>query len=143
MAQDNVINKAARSIWVILEKKVSTCIQEQIVIQNWRQVIGTMFRFSVFLIVIFSISGCVSRCSPTIEISPVRPSKTKRWMERLYNGESATDGEVLVLNHRSCEMIADELYEKISQNTLAHLLRLMLSKTAKTAVPIYYSKPRC
>jgi hypothetical protein len=38
----------------------------------------------------------------------------KRWMERLYNGSSTSESEVLVLNHRSCEMIADELYEKIT-----------------------------
>src|SRR6056297_2498642 len=38
----------------------------------------------------------------------------KRWLERLYTEQGTTDGDVLNLNHRSCEMIADELYEKIS-----------------------------
>lgn len=32
----------------------------------------------------------------------------KRWLEKLYNTNT------LELNHKSCEMIADELYDKIS-----------------------------
>ena len=32
----------------------------------------------------------------------------KRWLERLY------DDSVIELNHKSCEMIADDLYEQIS-----------------------------
>ena len=31
----------------------------------------------------------------------------KRWLERLY------DDSVIELNHKSCEMIADDLYEQI------------------------------
>ena len=35
----------------------------------------------------------------------------KRWLEELYNGEQA----VLQLDHKSCEMMSDELYDMISK----------------------------
>ncbi len=34
----------------------------------------------------------------------------KRWLEKLYNSEQA----VLSLDHKSCEMMSDELYDMIS-----------------------------
>ena len=65
----------------------------------------------------------------------------KRWMERLYNGESATDGEVLVLNHRSCEMIADELYEKISAKYPGRFVEIDVAEDGENGCSIYYPKP--
>ncbi len=48
----------------------------------------------------------------------------KRWLERLYNStgtsdkgseaEGSTDAEVLLLDYKSCEMISDELFDKIA-----------------------------
>ena len=35
----------------------------------------------------------------------------KRWLEKLYNSEQA----VLSLDHKSCEMMSDELYDMISK----------------------------
>ena len=35
----------------------------------------------------------------------------KRWLESLYNGQ----GAVLSLDHKSCEMMSDELYDIISK----------------------------
>jgi hypothetical protein len=35
----------------------------------------------------------------------------KRWLEKLYNSEQA----VLSLDHKSCEMMSDELYDTISE----------------------------
>ena len=35
----------------------------------------------------------------------------KRWLEKLYNSEQA----VLSLDHKSCEMMSDELYDTISK----------------------------
>jgi hypothetical protein len=35
----------------------------------------------------------------------------KRWLEELYNGDQA----VLQLDHKSCEMMSDELYDTISK----------------------------
>jgi len=48
----------------------------------------------------------------------------KRWLERLYNNsgtssegskeEGSADSEVLLLDYKSCEMISDELFDKIA-----------------------------
>ena len=48
----------------------------------------------------------------------------KRWLGRLYNStgtsdkgseaEGSTDAEVLLLDYKSCEMISDELFDKIA-----------------------------
>ena len=60
----------------------------------------------------------------------------KRWLERLYSGagantthstggsekQSTTDSEVLILDYKSCEMIADELAEFILETlSLIHI----------------------
>jgi hypothetical protein len=53
----------------------------------------------------------------------------KRWLERLYSeganntgettdgsqGQSSTNSEVLLLDYKSCEMISDELFDKIAE----------------------------
>jgi hypothetical protein len=39
----------------------------------------------------------------------------KRWLENLYSGTGPyNEGRVLELNHKSCEMIADDLYIQIA-----------------------------
>lgn len=46
----------------------------------------------------------------------------RRWLESLY-----TDGS-LELNHRSCEMLAEELYEKISERYPGMEVRIDISE---------------
>ena len=65
----------------------------------------------------------------------------KRWMERLYSGASETDGEVLVLNHRSCEMIADELYEKISAKYPGRFVEIDVAEDGENGCSIFYPRP--
>lgn len=62
----------------------------------------------------------------------------KRWMERLYNGASETEGEVLVLNHRSCEMIADELHEKISAKYPGRFVEIDVAEDGENGCQIVY-----
>ena len=64
----------------------------------------------------------------------------KRWMERLYTTESTSDGEVLVLNHRSCEMIADELYDKISAKYPGRFVEIDVAEDGENGCSIYYPK---
>ena len=65
----------------------------------------------------------------------------KRWMERLYNGQSSSDGEVLVLNHRSCEMIADELHEKITAKYPGRFVEIDVAEDGENGCSIYYPRP--
>ena len=62
----------------------------------------------------------------------------KRWLERLYS--NSAEGEVLVLDHRSCEMIADELYEKISTKYPSRFVEIEVSEDGENGCQIYYPK---
>ena len=62
----------------------------------------------------------------------------KRWLERLYS--NSAEGEVLVLDHRSCEIIADELYEKISTKYPSRFVEIEVSEDGENGCQIYYPK---
>ena len=62
----------------------------------------------------------------------------KRWMERLYSG--ASKDEVLVLDHRSCEMVADELYDKISTKYPGRFVEIDVAEDGENGCSIYYPK---
>ena len=78
----------------------------------------------------------------------------KRWLERLYSGHSnstgtdsggskessATDSEVLLLDYKSCEMIADELYEKISAKYPGRFVEIEVSEDGENGCLISYPK---
>ena len=72
----------------------------------------------------------------------------KRWLERLYSGsnnqgseeQSATDSEVLLLDYKSCEMIADELYEKISAKYPGRFVEIDVAEDGENGCSIFYPK---
>ena len=78
----------------------------------------------------------------------------KRWLERLYNGAGAangnnsegskeqgtTDSDVLLLDYKSCEMIADELYEKISAKYPGRFVEIEVSEDGENGCLITYPK---
>ena len=59
----------------------------------------------------------------------------KRWMERLY----AQD--VIQLDHKSCEMIADDLYEEISTKYPGRFVEIEVSEDGENGCQIFYPKP--
>ena len=56
----------------------------------------------------------------------------KRWLERLY----AQD--VIKLDHKSCEMIADELYEKINAKYPLRFVEIDVSEDGENGCSNYY-----
>ena len=56
----------------------------------------------------------------------------KRWMERLY------DQSVLELNHKSCEMIADDLYKEISTKYPGRFVEIDVAEDGENGCSIYY-----
>ena len=76
----------------------------------------------------------------------------KRWLERLYSGantgqdtggsaeQGTTDSEVLLLDYKSCEMIADELYEKISAKYPGRFVEIEVAEDGENGCTIYYPK---
>ena len=76
----------------------------------------------------------------------------KRWLERLYSGastegsqgSSSTNSEVsiLELDYKSCEMIADELYEKISAKYPGRFVEIDVAEDGENGCSIFYPKPQ-
>jgi len=73
----------------------------------------------------------------------------KRWLERLYNtetntGKDTTNSEVSVLelDYKSCEMIADELYEKISAKYPGRFVEIDVAEDGENGCSIFYPKPQ-
>ncbi len=56
----------------------------------------------------------------------------KRWMERLY------DSSVIELNHKSCEMIADDLYQEISAKYPGRFVEIDVAEDGENGCSIYY-----
>lgn len=57
----------------------------------------------------------------------------KRWLESLYNSN------ILELNHRSCEMIADDLYIKISERYPGRDVHIEVSEDGENGCYIEYN----
>jgi len=56
----------------------------------------------------------------------------KRWLENLYRG-------TLELNHKSCEMIADDLYLAISNRYPDRDIHITVSEDGENGATIYYN----
>lgn len=76
----------------------------------------------------------------------------KRWLERLYNStgtsdkgseaEGSTDAEVLLLDYKSCEMISDELFDKIAERYPGRSVWIEVSEDGENGsfIPYNYEK---
>ena len=60
----------------------------------------------------------------------------KRWLESLYSGQ------ILKLNHKSCEMIADDLYVQISARYPNRDVRIEVSEDGENVCNIEYNRTR-
>ena len=60
----------------------------------------------------------------------------KRWLERLYSNDKS--GGVLVLDYKSCEMICDELAEKINDKYPNRKLEITVSEDGENGATIQY-----
>ena len=136
MAKENALNNAQRSIWVTFNKEgvhmyPGADSDPKLATGDWDDVsfLGIPHRH----IFHFRVRIEVFHNDRDIEFI-----QFKRWLERLYNGQGASDGEVLVLNHRSCEMIADELYEKISDKYPGRFVEISVAEDNENGCSIYY-----
>ena len=72
----------------------------------------------------------------------------KRWIERLYSEQIVTEVKrraqprVLLLDYKSCEMIADDLYEKISTKYPGRYVEIEVAEDGENGCNIKYpTKP--
>jgi hypothetical protein len=59
----------------------------------------------------------------------------KRWLEQLYSGNQAT----LQLDHKSCEMIADDLYVQIASRYPGRNVTISVSEDGENGCTITYN----
>jgi len=62
----------------------------------------------------------------------------KRWCESLYS----SDNSVLSLDHKSCEMIADDLYIQIAQRYPGRVVHIEVSEDGENGCSIFYNLTR-
>ena len=58
----------------------------------------------------------------------------KRWLEKLYNED------ILELNHKSCEMISDDLYQEITARYPNRFVEIEVSEDDENGSLIFYPK---
>ena len=138
MTQQNALNNASRSIWVTFQKEgvhmyPGADSDPKLATGDWDDVsfLGVPHRH----IFHFRVRIEVFHNDRDIEFI-----QFKRWMERLYSKSSSSDDDVLVLNHRSCEMISDELYEKISNKYPGRFVEISVAEDNENGCSIFYPK---
>ena len=136
MNKENAINNAERSIWVTFQKegihKYPAAIDDpKLATGDWDDVsfLGYPHRH----IFHFRVRIQVFHNDRDIEFI-----QFKRWLERLYS--SSSDGEVLVLDYKSCEMIADDLYNEISNKYPGRFVEISVAEDNENGCSIFYPK---
>ena len=66
----------------------------------------------------------------------------KRWLESLYTGNNTNNGSVLALNYKSCEMIADDLYDQIAARYPNRAVIIDVSEDGENGCIIHYNLSR-
>ena len=134
---NNPINNATRSIWVTFTKEgihkyPGADSDPKLATGDWDDV--SFLAVPHRHIFHFRVSIEVFHNDRDIEFI-----QFKRWMERLYSASS--DGEVLVLDYKSCEMIADDLYKEISAKSPGRFVEISVAEDNENGCTIYYPKP--
>jgi len=134
MAQDNIMKNAQRSVWVTFNKEgvhmyPGADTDPKLATGDWDDVsfLGIPHRH----IFHFRVRIEVFHNDRDIEFI-----QFKRWMQRLYDVEG-----VLELNHKSCEMIADDLYNEISVKYPSRFVEISVAEDNENGCLIYYPKP--
>ena len=134
MAQDNIMKNAQRSVWVTFNKEgvhmyPGADTDPKLATGDWDDVsfLGIPHRH----IFHFKVRIEVFHNDRDIEFI-----QFKRWMQRLYDVEG-----VLELNHKSCEMIADDLYNEISVKYPSRFVEISVAEDNENGCLIYYPKP--
>ena len=66
----------------------------------------------------------------------------KRWLENLYSSTNDSNGAVLELDWKSCEMIADDLYRQINLKYPGRHVTVDVSEDGENGASIAYLDPR-
>lgn len=137
---ENIINHARRTIWVTFQREgihmyPGADTDPKLATGEWDDVsfLGYPHRH------IFHFKVWIEVFHDDREIEFIQ---FKRWLERLYD-EVDSSTAVLQLNHKSCEMIADDLYREISDKYPDRYIRISVAEDNENGCEIDYncSKP--
>ena len=133
VAQENVMTNAERSIWVTFRKegihKYPAALEDP--------ALATGDEYDV------SFLGCPHRhifhfkvrIQVTHNDRDIEFIQFKRWLESLYEG-------TLELDYKSCEMIADDLYNEISAKYPGRFVEIDVAEDGENGCSIFYPKPQ-
>ena len=146
MTQQNAVQNAERSIWVTFTKEgihkyPNADKDPKLATGDWDDV--SFLAVPHRHIFHFRVRIEVFHTDRDIEFI-----QFKRWLERLYSGastegsqgSSSTNGEVLVLDYKSCEMIADDLYNEISAKYPGRFVEISVAEDNENGCSIFYPK---
>lgn len=119
-----VLNMADRKIWVQFEREGIHCYPAASTDPELEDV--SFLGFPHRHIFHFNVKIEVTHNDRDIEFI-----RFKRWLESLYNG-------TLTLNHKSCEMIADELYLQIAAKYPDREVEIIVSEDGENGATIKY-----
>ena len=134
IAQENVLEKADRSIWVTFKKE--GIHKYPAALEDPKLAPGDYYDVS-FLgyphrhIFHFKVKIQVTHNDRDIEFI-----QFKRWLESLYAGGT------LELDYKSCEMIADDLYNEISTKYPGRFVEIDVAEDGENGCSIFYPKPK-
>ena len=141
MSQQNAMQNAERSIWVTFTKEgihkyPNADKDPKLATGDWDDV--SFLAVPHRHIFHFRVRIEVFHNDRDIEFIQFR-----RWMERLYNGGDSSDGKVSVLelDYKSCEMIADDLYQEISTKYPGRFVEISVAEDNENGCSIFY--PKC
>jgi hypothetical protein len=130
MAKENAMQKASKSIWVTFRKEgvhlyPAAATDPKLATGDWDDVsfLGVAHRH----IFHFKVRIEVFHDDRDIEFI-----QFKRWLEKLFNED------ILELNHKSCEMISDDLYEEIAARYPSRFVEIEVSEDGENGSLIYY-----
>jgi hypothetical protein len=128
--RNRIKEQAKRMIWVTFQKEGIHCYPAASIDANLAtgdeydvSFLGTPHRH----IFHFNVAIQVFHNDRDLEFIQV-----KRWLENLYRG-------TLELNHKSCEMIADDLYLAISNRYPDRDIHITVSEDGENGATIYYN----
>jgi len=132
---ENIINEAKRVIWITFQKEgvhmyPGADTDPKLATGDWDDVsfLGVphrhIFHFKVWIEVFHN-----DRDIEFIQF--------KRWCERLYS-DVESSSPVLQLNHKSCEMIADDLYKEIADKYPNRYVKISVAEDNENGCEIEY-----
>ena len=134
IAQENVLEKADRSIWVTFKKE--GIHKYPAALEDPKLATGDHYDVSFLGYPHRHIFHFKVRIQVTHNDRDIEFIQFKRWLESLYAGGT------LELDYKSCEMISDDLYNEISKKYPGRFVEIDVAEDGENGCSIFYPKPK-